>query len=383
MLTTSFAIAVPHSFFTVSNLQNILSQNAVMLILGSGLTLVVLLGEIDLSFPGIIMITGAAAGLFFYGTKVGVPLIGYVAIASHSPVLCVVLAILIGVLLGLLNGGLVAGVGVPSFIGSLAVLLLAEGWAYYWLNGKTVYNFPAWILTLGQGSWGPVPIIAVCAAIVALLVHLVLSRTVIGRFIYMTGASQDAARLSGINTRRVRFLVLAFAGFIAAIAGMAYAGRYAAIDATSGPALLLPTFAAVVLGGNSLFGGAGGIKNTVVGVLLYGVLGNGLLLLNVNIFALPFLEGMLLVVAVVLNVGLSRLARLAARRVSLRNLGMIGDASPSTSCRDLTAPADAVAADNVPDGPLRTVRTDPRVAATSGELGPAARLPGGRTGGDR
>jgi hypothetical protein len=95
---------------------------------------------------------------------------------------------------------------------------------------------------------------------------------------------------------------------------MAYAGNLASVNGTSGEELLLPTFAAVVLGGNSLFGGSGGVTNTLTGVLLYGILQDGLLLVNLNIFLLPLLEGVLVVVAVVLNVGLGRLARIAASR---------------------------------------------------------------------
>jgi ribose transport system permease protein len=291
LLMITFTFLAPHSFWMVENLKNVLVQNSVMAILGIGLTLVILLGQIDLAFPGIVMITGASVGLFYSGTKVGIPILGDVTVGAHSQLLAILAAVAIGVILGLLNGVMIAGAGVPSFIGSLGVLLLAEGWAYYWLGGQAAFNFPPWILSLGRGSWGPVPVIVICALVVAAVIHLMLSRTIFGRYIYMTGANRNAARLSGVNTTRVTVIVYVLAGLLAAVAGMAYAGNLASVNGISGEELLLPTFAAVVLGGNSLFGGSGGVSNTITGVLLYGVLQDGLLLVNLNVFLLPLLEG--------------------------------------------------------------------------------------------
>jgi ribose transport system permease protein len=314
LLMLMFTFLAPNTFWTVGNFKNVLVQNSVMAILGIGLTLVILLGQIDLSFPGIVMVSAASVGLFYSGTKVGLPIFGNVSIGTNNQLVAILAAVAIGVILGILNGVMIAGVGVPSFIGSLGVLLLAEGWAYYWLNGQAAYSFPPWIISLGRGSWGPVPVIVICALVVAGATHLMLRKTIFGRYIYMTGANRNAARLSGVNTARVTMIVYVLAGLLAAVAGMAYAGNLASVNGTSGEELLLPTFAAVVLGGNSLFGGSGGVTNTLTGVLLYGILQDGLLLVNLNIFLLPLLEGVLVVVAVVLNVGLGRLARIAASR---------------------------------------------------------------------
>lgn len=316
--------AATSSFLTVDNLTSMVQQNSVIAILGIGLTLVILLGEIDLSFPGIVLVSGATTGLLFAGNTIGIPFAGEVNFGAGDPVVGVVFALVVSLVLGLVTGYLVGRVKVPSFIGSLGVLLLSQGLAYYWLAGKSAFNFPSWMGTLGQSSVGKIPYIAILAVVLAVIVHVTLTRTLFGRFIYMTGASPTAARLSGINTRRLTILVFTLVGLIAGIAGIAYAGNLSSVNGQSGNELLLPTFAAVVLGGNSLLGGSGGIKNTIVGVLIFGVLDNGLLLLHLNTFIRPLTEGTILVIAVALNVGLSKLAAYANERAAARRL--TGDA---------------------------------------------------------
>ncbi|MGD9958073.1 ABC transporter permease [Nocardioides sp.] len=301
------------SFLTTRNLTSVIQNNSVIAILGIGLTLVILLGEIDLAFSGIVLVSAASTGLFFTGTAVGIPLLGSVTVGG-GPIVQTLVVLAIGLILGLLVGWLVGKIGVPSLIASLAVLLLAQGLAVYWLNGQAAFDFPDWVLSLGHDKSFGIPNIALCAAGVAVVVHLLLSRTIFGRHIYMAGANRSAARLSGINTQRLLLMVFALAGLISAIAGICYAGNFGSVNSESAKELLLPTFAAVVLGGTSLLGGSGGVKNTVVGVLIFAVLDNGLLLLDIDVFLRPLMQGLLLVVAVMLNVGLSRLATYANQR---------------------------------------------------------------------
>lgn len=304
------------SFLTASNLTSVIQNNSVIAMLGIGLTLVILLGEIDLSFPGIVLVSAAATGLFFAGAEVGIPLLGPISMGG-GPIVQALAVLAIGLLLGLLTGFLVGRLGVPSLIASLGVLLLAQGWAFFWLHGQAAFEFPDWVTELGKGKTIGIPNIALCAATVAIVIHLMLTRTIVGRFIYMSGASRSAARLSGIDTSRLLLFVFALSGAIGAIAGVAYAGNYGSVNGQSGGELLLPTFAAVVLGGTSLLGGAGGVKNTVVGVAIFAVLDNGLLLLNIDVFVRPVMQGVVLIVAVVLNVGLSRLAAYANSRSAI------------------------------------------------------------------
>lgn len=316
------------SFLTTRNLTSVLQNNSVIAILGIGLTLVILLGEIDLAFSGIVLVTGSTIGLFFTGTAISIPVLGAITVGGGGLVQTLVV-LLIGLLLGLLVGWLVGKVQVPSLIASLAVLLLAQGLAVYWLNGQAAFDFPSWVLSLGRDKAFGIPKLAWCAAAVAVVVHLLLSRTIFGRHIYMAGANRNAARLSGINTTRLVPMVFAISGLIGAIAGICYAGNFGSVNAESGKELLLPTFAAVVLGGNSLLGGSGGVKNTVVGVLIFAVLDNGLLLLDIDVFLRPLMQGVLLVVAVMLNVGLSRLAAYANRQSSDQTVQSLAPTAPT------------------------------------------------------
>jgi len=314
--------ASTRSFLTVSNLTSMIQQNSVIAILGIGLTVVILLGEIDLSFPGLVLVAGAATGLLFTGNTIGL-FVGSATFGGGSAITGPLFAVAVALALGCLTGFLVGRAQVPSFIGSLGVLLLSQGLAYYWLGGQATYTFPSWMINLGQKSSWRIPHIAILAGVLAIIVHLMLSRTILGRYIYMTGASPTAAQLSGINTRRLRVLVFSIAGLIAGIGGVAYAGNLASVNGASGNELLLPTFTAVVLGGNSLLGGSGGVKNTIVGVLIFSVLDNGLLLLKISSFSRPLIEGVALIVAVVLNVALSKLAVYADRKPAAeRGLGV-------------------------------------------------------------
>ena len=305
------------SFLTVSNLTSVVQNNSVIAMLGIALTLVILLGEIDLAFPGIVLMSAASTGLFFAGTAVGIPILGDMSLGG-GPVVQALVVVALGLLLGLLTGFLVGRMRVPSLIASLGVLLFAQGWAFYWLHGKAAFDLPTWVISLGKSKTLGVPHIVICAAAIAIVIHLMLTRTIIGRYIFMSGANRNAANLSGIDTKRLLLFVFSLAGLIAAIAGIAYAGNYGSVSAQSGGELLLPTFAAVVLGGTSLLGGAGGVKNTIIGVLIFAVLDNGLLLLNIDVFIRPLMQGVVLIVAVVLNVALSKLADYANGRSALQ-----------------------------------------------------------------
>lgn len=303
-----FSILAPSSFPTTDNLRNIAVQSAVLAILATGLTLVILLGEIDLAFAAVASVTGLTASLLVSQAPLHLPLIGEFTYGGGSDIVAVVSAIVLGALFGLLSGVVTTRLGVPSFVGSLALLLVAQGLSFYWAQGQSV---PA-ATDLGQriatGSVGPFPTIALFAAAVMLLCHVMLTRTRLGRYVYMVGANRQAAILSGLPASRILLYVFTLAGAFYAMAGLLNVGRLGSAQADTGLTLLLPVFAAVVLGGNSLFGGIGGIPQTLVGVLLYSVLQNGLDQSDLDIYIKPLIGGWILVAAVVLNVWLGRIA---------------------------------------------------------------------------
>jgi ribose transport system permease protein len=295
-------------FLTSDNMWNILAQVSVLAVMATGVTFVLLLGEIDLGFANIAVLSGIGASLLYAGKKVGLPLVGQVSFGSGSWAITIGTALAIALLLGLVGGLITARLGVPSFIATLGILMLAQGWAFYWARGENVYSAIPLAHTLGATFIGPVPVIAISAAAVLLVAHIVLSRTRFGRYVYMTGANRSAAELSGIPTKRVVLIVFALSGVLAGIAGILNVGRLGAAQANAGGDLLLPVIAAVVLGGTSLFGGRGGIPYTVVGLLLFGTIDNGLDQLNLDPYLKPFVRGLLLLLAIILNVMMLHLA---------------------------------------------------------------------------
>lgn len=310
ILAIFFSLA-SENFATGDNMLNILAQVSVLAVMATGVTFVLLLGEIDLGFANIAVLTGLAASLLMAGEPVGL-LFGQANIGEGSQLLCMAIALGIALTLGLVAGSLTARLGVPSFVATLGVLMLAQGWGFYWSQGENVFNVLPLATTLGSSFVGPVPAIALSAGVVLLIAHVVLSRTRFGRYVYMTGANRGAAKLSGVPTERVVLLVFVISGLLAGIAGLLNVGRLGSAQAGQGDELLLPAIAAVVLGGTSLFGGRGGIPFTVVGLLLYGVIDNGLDQLDVDIYLKPFIRGVLLIGAVILNIFMLRLANRAS-----------------------------------------------------------------------
>jgi ribose transport system permease protein len=312
LLTTLFAILAPDTFLSPGNFRNILSQTAVLAFLATGVTFVLLVGEIDLSVANVAVLAGMLPSLMFIGHPISVPF-GPLIIPGNQWV-AMASAILLCGSLGALTGLLVSRLGVPSFIATLGVMLLADGLSYYWAQGLRVYDLMPAVTALGSGFIGPFPNIFLSATAVLVLAHIVLSRTRFGRYVYMTGSNRTAAQLAGISTRRVLLQVFIVAAVLSAMGGMINVGRMGSADARSGVELLMPAIAAVVLGGTSVFGGIGGIPNTVVGLLLYGVLNNGLDQMQMDIYLKPFARGGFLIIAIVFNiVALNLAARSRAR----------------------------------------------------------------------
>lgn len=288
-------------FLTVNNLRNVVSQIGVTAVAATGITFVLLCAEIDLSIASVATLAGVLAAYFWVDTRFGLGAWG------------IAVALLITVLLGLLNGFLVAYVGIPSFMMTLAMLTIGLGFSIWVTQGKPIFQVPDVLRSLGSvgNQFLGVPVIGWFALGVLLIGELVLGYTRFGRYVYMTGANREAAEMSGIDTRRVVMLCLTISAFTAGMAGMLFVGRLSSANPSAGGDLLISTIAAVVLGGTSLFGGEGGIKNTILGLLIFGVLSNGLNLLpNLDYNFKQALQGIILVAALLLNVAALRLERM-------------------------------------------------------------------------
>jgi ribose transport system permease protein len=275
-LCVVFSLASP-SFLTLDNFANILRQVSVTAIIATGLTFVILTAEIDLSVASVANATGILVAFFTaqeaFVTINNLPLPGGFAI---------ILALLGAFLLGGLTAFGVTRIGIPSFIMTLAMLQIGAGICAMLVRGQIAYAVPNVVKTLGSGSLGPVPWIVIVAALFLLTGHIVLTYTRFGRYIY-----------SGV----------------AGMLGVAYFGSAQQNEFDD---YLLDAIAAVVVGGTSLFGGQGGIGNTIIGLFVLGVLNNGLDHVNIDSFLKVLIRGLILLLALVINVYAQRL-REAAR----------------------------------------------------------------------
>ena len=301
LLVVFFSVA-SDSFATFGNLQNILTQISVTGIIAVGLTFVILCGEIDLSVAGVANATGIAVAFFTAQDAsvniANVPLSGGVAI---------LLALAACALLGAINAFGVTRVHIPSFIMTLAMLQIAAGVSAMLVRGQIAYSVPLLISALGSRSIGPVPWIVIVAALFLLVGHVVLVHTRFGRYIYMVGGNRQAAEYSGINVRAILSAVMVLSAICSGIAGMLGVAYFGSAQQNEFDTYLLDSISAVVVGGTSLFGGQGGIGNTIIGLFVLGVLNNGLDHVNVDSFLKILIRGLILLVALIVNVYAQRL----------------------------------------------------------------------------
>ena len=305
-----FFTLVTDVFFSVRNFQNIVTQIAPIAVVAAGITFVLLCAEIDLSIASVATFTGVLAAYFWVNDPLSLGSPAAVSIASIG------LALLIAIAMGMINGIFTAFIGIPSFMMTLAMLTIASGLAVWVSQGKPIFAVPDVVKALGSvGSQvAGIPVIGIFALAVLLVCEIVLSYTRFGRYVYMTGANREAAEMSGVNTRRILLASLTICAFTAGMAGILYIGRLGSANPAAGGNLLIDAIAAVVLGGTSLFGGEGGIKNTVLGLLIFGVLSNGLNLIPGLDFNFKLaLQGIVLVGALLLNVAALRIERVQAQ----------------------------------------------------------------------
>lgn len=296
-----FFSIVTDNFLTLVNIRNILAQTSTLAIAATGVTFVLLCAEIDLSIAAVGTLTGVIAS-FMFGTM-GLP--AYLAVT---------IAAVIAMVAGWINGFTTTRTGLPSFMITLAMMQIATGAGQHITHGKILYTLPPALEYFGGAYIGTeepfrFPVVILCAVVVLVAGHLVLTYSRFGRYVYMTGSNREAARLSGINTKNIVTSCLAISALTAGVAGMLNTGRLGSAQGYGMESMLLDSISAVVLGGTSLFGGEGGIKNTAIGLLIFGVLNNGLNLLQLDIFVRLWLYGVILLLALIINVYALRLRK--------------------------------------------------------------------------
>jgi ribose transport system permease protein len=286
-------------FMTLQNLFNLLRQLAPLALVSIGMLLVILTGGIDLS-------VGSVAAIGGMGVAMAMPALPFDGVAALM--ICVFGAVLFGALLGAINGALVAGFGMASFVATLAMMTMARGLAYMLSNGQPV-RFPrdlptAQILT-GFGSKGlpgiglPWPVLAV--AVVIVLFVFLLRRTNWGRLTVATGSNEDAVRLAGLPVWRYKFLAFTLCGALSALAGIFVTSRTAVGTPVTGIGLELDAIAACVIGGALLSGGRGTVTNTMIGVLILGLIGNIMNLMSVPAYPQQIIKGVIIILAVLMQ----------------------------------------------------------------------------------
>jgi len=258
-----------NTFPTVKNIFNVLRQSAPNLMLACGMTMVIILGGIDLSVGSIIAMSGCfAAGAVVWG---GMP-----------EIVGLILGVLSGTLFGMFNGFMIAKTTIPPFIVTLASMNIAKGIAYVFSQGKPIRCMTEPWKFLGAGYVAGIPTPVITMFLVFVVCVLFLNRTRIGRHVYAVGGNATAAKFSGIDTFKVKFAVFTISGTLAGLAGITIASRLYSGTCTSGDAAEMDAIAAVVIGGTSMSGGSGKLGGTLIGALIIGILNNGLNLMGVN-----------------------------------------------------------------------------------------------------
>jgi len=289
LLVVCIAFSLTSSrFVSVQNLVIVVQQASINLVLASGMTFVILTGGIDLSIGSVLSAAAMSAML--------------VSVDPTYAALAIPAALFAGMVFGLLNGSLIALVPLPPFIVTLGALTAIRGCARLLGNDTTVFNSNLGYAVIGDGYFFGVPWLTVIAICVVALSWFVLTKTVLGLRIYAIGGNQNAARLTGINVKRVLIFVYAVSGLTAGLGGvMASARLYAANGLQLGQTYELDAIAAVILGGTSFLGGIGSIWGTAGGALLIAMLSNGLILSGVPDVWQSIAKGLIIIIAVAID----------------------------------------------------------------------------------
>jgi len=284
LLVVFFSI-MSDTFLVPNNLFNVARQVSMLGIAAVGMAFVLLLGGIDLSIGSQITLVNIVAAYLMVNS-------------GWNPIIASIVAILMSTTIGLFNGWIIANLKMPPIIVTLSMLIMIEGVAYVISKGLPIFGFPESFSYLGQGYIGVIPIPVIIMIIILLIGMYILNYSYFGRYFYAVGGNEEASNLSGINVKRVKYLVYSFSGLFAGIAGIVMLSRTNSGQVLSGKGFELDVLTACVLGGVSVTGGYGRISNVVAGVLILGVLSNGLVLMNVSQFTQMIIKGAVLMLAV-------------------------------------------------------------------------------------
>jgi ribose/xylose/arabinose/galactoside ABC-type transport system permease subunit len=301
----AFAAFAPFTpgFATPDNVWNILVSCLPLLVLATGQTLVLITAGIDLSVSAVVGLASVVGALVMGGEA------GWLRGNPAAMPVAVAAMLGTGALVGFFNGACIAWLRMPAFMVTLTSMMFFSGLAV-WLamkvgNSESIYNLPAAFLAFGHQTWLAVAL----AALASLLAHLLLTRTLLGRWLYAVGQNPRTSLVSGVPVDGVTISAYVLSGLFAALASVLLTARLETGSPNHGKAMLLDVIGAAVIGGTSLFGGKGKVLWTVYGVLFLALLGNGLNLLNVSDFLITIIKGAVILVAALLDGWRAKLVR--------------------------------------------------------------------------
>lgn len=275
------------TFLQISNLRNLFTQISVNAVISLGMTFVILTGGIDLSVGSIVAIAGAVSAVTIKNTG--------------SISLGILAALFTGILVGFINGIIVSKGRIQAFIATLATQTVFRGVTYVFTGGNPISGLGDSFMKLTNSRILGIPVPVIITIIVFAICAYVLTQTRYGRYVYAVGGNEDSSRLSGINVNSVKNWVYIISGATAAIAGIIVTSRIGSAAPTAGSGYELDAIAAIVIGGTNLVGGEGTILGTLIGVLIIGVLNNGLNLMDVSAFYQTIVKGLVILLAVLID----------------------------------------------------------------------------------
>jgi inositol transport system permease protein len=275
-------------FLTVSNWTIIITQASINAILAFGVTFVIITGGIDLSLGSMVAVTGVTAAMLAHPKTFPIALPIFAGLLS-------------GLLMGVFNGFIIIKSNIAPFIVTLGTMTIGRGLALILSKGRPVSNLSDSFNFIGGGNVLGIPFPIIVLILIFAICSITLKKTLLGRYIYAVGGNEQAARASGINVNQVKMAVYSISGLLAGLAGILLTSRITTGQPNAGASFELDAIAAAVIGGTSTSGGTGTMTGTLVGVLLIGVINNGLDLLNVTSYYQQVVMGIIIIGAVVLD----------------------------------------------------------------------------------
>ncbi len=284
VLFFGFTLANPR-FLSSNNLFTIARQVSMLGIASIGMTFVILIAGIDLSTGSIITLVNIVTAYLMVNSGMGM-------------VPAVLLGLMTAIAVGVVNGFLISTIGIPAIIATFATQTVFAGASYLICGGTPIYGFDERFKVIGQGYIGPVPVPVIIMILCFAIGSFILNKSYFGRYFYAVGGNEEASRLSGIRVGLTKYLVYGLSGLFAGLAGIVMLSRTNSAQPTAGLGYEFDVITCVVLGGVSISGGFGKISNVIAGVLIIGILTNGMVLLNVSTYMQMIVKGIVLALAV-------------------------------------------------------------------------------------